>query len=270
MSDALLAWWQKQPRNERQDASLVKRIRRLYADRPLADVTADSVAEALACPVAGTYNRLVAIVLAALNIAKKRGWIADVPHIEMMANATKRDRFLTRAEWLRLRAELPPHQQDMAEFALATGLRRENVLGLEWSRVDLGRKVAWIYADQFKGRRNFSVPLSDVACDVIRRQVGNHDVYVFTYRGQRIKQPDVGFNRAAERAGLHDVTFHTLRHTWASWHVMAGTPLPVLQALGGWATIGMVQRYAHLAPDHVASWANNIAQPGQDQIKRTA
>lgn len=48
-----------------------------------------------------------------------------------------------------------------------------------------------------------------------------------------------------------DVHFHDLRHTWASWHVQAGTPLMVLKQLGGREHIEMVQKYAHLAPTHL-------------------
>jgi site-specific recombinase XerC len=48
-----------------------------------------------------------------------------------------------------------------------------------------------------------------------------------------------------------------LRHTWASWHVQNGTPLHILKELGGWATYEMVQRYAHLAPEHLAKFAGN-------------
>src|SRR5699024_477461 len=48
-----------------------------------------------------------------------------------------------------------------------------------------------------------------------------------------------------------------LRHTWASWHVQNGTPLAVLQELGGWRDLKMVLRYAHLAPGHLAPYAAN-------------
>ena len=54
-----------------------------------------------------------------------------------------------------------------------------------------------------------------------------------------------------------DFTWHGLRHTWAAWHVMSGTPLEVIQKLGGWADLKMVQQYAHLAPEYLASYANN-------------
>ena len=57
-----------------------------------------------------------------------------------------------------------------------------------------------------------------------------------------------------------------MRHTWASWHIMAGTSIEVLQKLGGWADLKMVLRYAHLAPDHLASYANNSKPRDLDAV----
>lgn len=54
-----------------------------------------------------------------------------------------------------------------------------------------------------------------------------------------------------------EVDWHTFRHTFASWHVMSGTPLEVLQKLGGWSDMRMLMKYAHLAPEFVARYANN-------------
>jgi hypothetical protein len=65
------------------------------------------------------------------------------------------------------------------------------------------------------------------------------------------------WHKACARAGIEDFTFHDLRHTWASWHVMNGTPLQVLQQLGGWHSLDMVLKYAHLAPGYVAEYAGN-------------
>jgi integrase len=52
-----------------------------------------------------------------------------------------------------------------------------------------------------------------------------------------------------------------LRHTWAIWHIQQGTPLYVLQELGGWAGPEMVQRYAHLSAEHLKVYADQLAQP---------
>ena len=62
-----------------------------------------------------------------------------------------------------------------------------------------------------------------------------------------------------KRAGLMDFRWHDLRHTWASWHAQSGTPLQVLQEMGGWETTEMVRRYAHLGAEHLAQHAARIA-----------
>jgi len=58
------------------------------------------------------------------------------------------------------------------------------------------------------------------------------------------------FNRARERAGLADLRFHDLRHTFASRLVQAGIPLYEVMHLTGHKSFEMVQRYSHLAPDY--------------------
>ena len=65
--------------------------------------------------------------------------------------------------------------------------------------------------------------------------------------------------KAVAQAGLVDFRWHDLRHTWASWHVQAGTPLHALQEMGGWSTMEMVQRYAHLSAAHLVDHAERIA-----------
>jgi len=57
---------------------------------------------------------------------------------------------------------------------------------------------------------------------------------------------------ALQRGDITDFHWHDLRHTWATWQRRTGTPTHELQRLGGWRTGAMVERYAHLAPDHLA------------------
>jgi|GEM_PF-6371244 len=51
-------------------------------------------------------------------------------------------------------------------FALATGLRRSNITDLEWSQIDMQRKVAWIHLEDAKARRAIGVALNESACKV--------------------------------------------------------------------------------------------------------
>ena len=99
------------------------------------------------------------------------------------------------------------------------------------------------------------------AMQVLKTQLGQHPQYVFCYKGQPIKQVGTKAWRAAlERAGIEDFRWHDLRHTFASWHVQNGTPLNVLQELGGWRDSEMVQRYAHLGMEHLQSYADRYSE----------
>jgi integrase len=62
-----------------------------------------------------------------------------------------------------------------------------------------------------------------------------------------------------KRAEIDNFRWHDLRHTWASRHVQSGTPLFALQELGGWESSEMVRRYAHLATDHLAPYADRLS-----------
>jgi integrase len=177
----------------------------------------------------------------------------------MLKEPTRRIRFLTRDEAQALLAALPEHLADMAAFSLATGLRASNVTGLQWSQVQLGRRLAWIHPDQAKARKAIPVPLNAEAVALISKQVGKHPKHVFSYRGKPIVQVSTkAWYAALERAGIADFRWHDLRHTCASWHVQNGTPLFALQELGGWASTEMVRRYAHLAADHLAPYAESL------------
>lgn len=214
----------------------------------------------------GTVRRVIGVVVAVLNAAVERGWLDRAPIRKSSKSVSKRIRWLSQAEADRLLVELPGHLADMAQFSLETGLRRANVTGLQWSQVDLVRRVAWIHPDQAKARKAITVPLSDTAVAVLRSQLSkkrNHDHVgcVFVYRGKPVHQTTTAaWKKALKRAGIREFRWHDLRHTWASWHVQRGTPLQVLKELGGWETLEMVQRYAHLSADHLAKWVAPLTQ----------
>lgn len=225
-----------------------------------------------------TVNRHLAQLSAVLHYAHKRRWLDNVPPIAKAPEPTRRVAWLTHEQAEQLLAELPPHLGAMAAFALATGLRETNVRLLTWQQVDTARAVAWFAADEMKAARAHSVPLNQEALVVLARQRGQHKKWVFpvphwepTQQGEKPrlvadaptgKISSAAWRKACTRAGLPWLRFHDLRHTWASWHVQSGTPLAVLQELGGWASLAMVQRYAHLGSSHVAQWAGNLSAGG--------
>ena len=183
-------------------------------------------------------------------------WIDRIPKFRMLQEPKRRIRFITREEWAKLKDELPPHLRRMATFAVETGLRRANVTGLKWSQVDLDRRIVWYHADEMKGRQAHPCPLSSAAVQVLR-ECPRDSLFVFTYRGSPVRQTgSTAWEAACKRAGIEDFRWHDLRHTWASWHVQEGTPLHVLQELGGWESAEMVRKYAHLTTGHLAEWVD--------------
>ncbi|MBK5964355.1 integrase [Thiocystis minor] len=218
-----------------------------------------------------TINRTLAMIRVILRRAERKWrWIDRAPAISLLPEPRRRIRWLTREEANRLIAELPEHLADMVRFSLATGLREANVTGLEWNQIDLERRVAWVHADQAKAKKAIGIPLNRDAVLVLRRWQGRHPTRVFCYplkrNGIAVLMPidkagTAAWRKALQRAGIEQFRWHDLRHTWASWHVQSGTPLNVLQELGGWESSEMVQRYAHLAPEHLSEHASRIETP---------
>jgi integrase len=222
-------------------------------------ITRDRLAEGVSH---ASVNRMLEVLRALLKRAERDWeWIEKAPHVRMLKEPKRRVRWLTREEANRLLIELPKHLAQMTRFTLATGLRATNVSRLEWAQVDMARHCAWIHPDQAKARKAIPVPLNAEAISVLKEQEGLHPDYVFVYKGKPVTQPNNhAWRKALIRAGIESFRWHDLRHTWASWHIQQGTPLYVLQELGGWASVEMVRRYAHLSATHLKRYADQLAQ----------
>jgi integrase len=188
-----------------------------------------------------------------------------IPKVPMYRPRPGEPRWLTKAQYRRLRAKLPtPHLKLAADLAVQTGLRMRAQAKLEWSRVDLKRRRAWVPGYQMKGgKKPLGLPLSTEAVRILkalRREGGKDAIYVHLWNGEPVDDFNTqAFKDAVAAAGVGPLRWHDLRHTWASWHVQAGTSLHELMQLGGWASYAMVLRYAHLAPDHLARAAERLA-----------
>ena len=264
---AALDWWESHAQHKRSaedDRLRLRWVTQHLSRAPLPRIDTDLLTRLRETKRAGgaasaTANRHLAVVSAVLHHAHARGWIAAVPKIPYTAEPRGRLEWLTRDEACALCCRLPLHLGAMALLTLATGLRRANVTALEWSQIDLSRRVAWIHPDQAKSGQPLAVPLNADAMAVLELQRGEHFRWVFTYRARPVRETGTkAWYAALADIGRARFPWHGLRHTWASWHVMAGTPLEVLQRLGGWASLDMVLRYAHLAPGYIAHYADRV------------
>lgn len=207
-----------------------------------------------------TVNRHMAWLRSMLIAARDQwGWISHVPKVPMYRETKPEPRWVTRKEFERLADALPEYLERCARFAVLTGVRAGPIRSLEWKQVDMRKRVLVIRVSQSKNAKPLRVPLGKQAMDLLR-ECRSKNPYVFTKDGQQVPVEMVNraWRRACKKANLPGLRFHDLRHTWASWHVQNGTPLHVLQTLGGWSSITMVQRYAHLAPTDVDKWARSL------------
>lgn len=239
-----------------------------------------------------SIDRMMTTVSAVLNFAQRRGDLTHKSTLPKYNPKLKEPRFLTEAQFARLLPELPAHAQLWARFAVLTLLRMRAMLGLTWSRVDFRRRVAWIPADQQKGGKPFTFPLSDAAVQVLKQvkalQAAEYAAYVarlqaryqrspshphhgkplppppehvFTYKLKPVDNANTRFFQAAcVRAGVPWCTWHTLRHTGASWATQNGVSLDQRMRLGGWEDSRMALRYSHLEDTHVHAAAEVVAQ----------
>lgn len=211
-----------------------------------------------------TVDRYMALVRAILRKCRDEWGMLDLaPKVPMYGKKGKspKHRYLSEEEFERLVHELPPHLKLAARLAVLTGLRMRAMLQLTWDRIDLERKVARIPAEHQKNGELLGIPLSSAAVHILEglRQLNPHGTHVFQWKGKPVDDCNgKAFKDAAARAGIPELRWHDLRHTFASWALQRGVTLAELQQLGGWKSYTMVLVYAHLAPTHLLAAAEKV------------
>lgn len=256
----------------------IDKLNRLLDGAPLQEIDRDNILRIRAVLARQTHNgkpmkpssvnRVLAELRKILNRCVTDWQMLDAaPKVPLFRLQKTEPIWATRDQIHSLLGVLPTHSRDMALLACSTGMRRCEVTRMQRSHVDLNRATAYVPAMNAKNDNARVVPLNADAIAVLkpwmdgdRSKAKTHDpVYVFSFRGHApIKQLATRmWRRACKEVGMVGFTFHKLRHTWASWQLQGGTPLSHLQELGGWKSFEMVQRYAHLAPGHLAQYASN-------------
>jgi len=185
-----------------------------------------------------------------------------------------RQRFLSQEEAARLLETLrqrSPQVARIATMSLYGGLRLSEVLGLTWSNVDLKNGI--IMAQDTKNYESRPIFITDPIRTVLAElSLGTPDELLFKSKtGNPVQWLSKSFAATVSELKLNEgisdrrerVCFHSLRHTHASWAVMAGVPLYVVGKALGHRTLTMTARYSHLAPDSCKSAFEAVAQSGK-------
>ncbi|HIJ69389.1 MAG TPA: site-specific integrase, partial [Deltaproteobacteria bacterium] len=182
----------------------------------------------------------------------------------------KRLRFLTEDEITSLLQECHKHLRPIVICALNTGMRKGEILSLEWSQIRNG----FIYLQKTKNNEARQIPINDTLGTLfadMKRAQGPGAKHIFTFaKGEHKLSADgpvrerkgpaplpemvqnvrTAFVGALDRAGIKNFRFHDLRHTFASHMVMRGASLKDLQELLGHKSMSMLLRYTHLTQEH--------------------
>jgi len=194
-----------------------------------------------------TVQKELSTLKAIINKAHREGRIMSVPSFPRAKTQQGRCRWLTVDEERRLLNVAAPHLRSLIAFAVDTGGRRSELLKLDWRRVDLERGL--VTFTKTKNGEDRTLRLTERALSILRNLEPKSSGPVFTYHGKAIHDTNSSFANARKKAGIDDIRFHDLRHTFASRLVQQGVSLYEVMHLTGHKSVSMVQRYAHLAPD---------------------
>lgn len=168
-------------------------------------------------------------------------------------------RYLSADEWAGLRDAAPPWLRPILAVAVGTGARLKEVVSLTWGDYDKAAGQLYIGGVDSKTGRGRTVPVSEFVRQVLEgvpRRL--RSPFIFTDSASEphtSNEARLRVGRACKAlmvaVGIDDATFHTLRHTCASWLVQNGAPLLEVQKLLGHSTPVVTQRYAHLSPEHL-------------------
>jgi len=203
-----------------------------------------------------TINRELATLKKAFNLARREWeWCTDNPvcRVSMERENNTRDRWLTVDEETHLLNAAAPWLRELMLFAVHSGMRMGEILGLTWAGVDLFRRIVTVFKSKNGERR--SIPLNQTALDLLKHKAGSRSVeteLVFPSNAQtRLNASNISrsLNLALEKAKMTNFHFHDLRHTCATRMVQAGVDLYKVQRLLGHKSPIMTQRYAHHYPE---------------------
>lgn len=227
-----------------------------------------------------TINKGLQIVRHILNLAAgewmdEHGltWLAAAPKIKLLSIKDARKPYpLNWQEQDKLFAELAPHLKEMALFAANTGCRDQEVCRLRWEWEvevpipEMG-SVFIIPGEFTKNSEERLVVLNHTAKEVINRQRGNHSEFVFTYEGNPIgRMINSGWKNARKKAGLPQVWFHDLRHTFGSRLRAAGVSFEDRQDLLGHKSSRITTHYSSAELLNLWEAANKVCTDHQRPV----
>ncbi len=216
---------------------------------------------------AGTINRELAVISAAVSEARLRGHIENRPDelVKFLKGPERAVRGITIEEEKTLLGTCSPDLRGIIIVALHTGMRRSEILRLEWADIDLHKRM--ITLELGKSGEPRYVPINDVAHQAFQetpKSLGEKAKLVFGHWKDSALQSS--FDRAKRRVGLK-VTFHQFRHTFATRLIEAGVNVRVVQRLLGHHSLEVTERYLHVADGATLEAVQRLTKQGSGETQ---
>lgn len=243
---------QTNKRSWKTDKSLLKSLVAFFGDFYLDEITSQHVelykARRLTKHVTrSTVNRELAILRKMLNLAVEWGYLENGKGVRFKLFSEKgnfKERILSKEEEKRLFESSSGHLRPVLVIALQTGMRLGEILSLRWDQVDLEERM--IRVERTKSGKLRFVPVNDVLLEELlrlKRERGKGDE-IFPWKSVK-----TSFKGACKRAGIEDLRFHDLRHTFATRLVKRGVDLITVKELLGHSSVTVTERYTHSFKD---------------------
>ena len=215
-----------------------------------------------------TINYEIKTIRSILNFGIKHGLCRNNPTQDVPAlkvNDSKRPRFLDSAEVELFLAASPPDLYPIFYTFINTGLRKGELINLQWCDIDLKRAKLSIRKKDFwvPKTKERDVPLHKGMIELLKELMPKGvkpTEFVFGsdpgFLGRNLRKNLISI---AKKADIENFTkIHSLRHTFASHLIMKGVDLPTVQKLLGHSDIQTTMIYAHLAPDHLVDAVDKL------------
>lgn len=221
---------------------------------------------------ARSLQYILATVRQTWNHARRNGRVSgDSPtkSISIPKVDNRRVRFLSHKEAETLLEALKKEDSlthNLALLSLHTGLRVGEMASLQWSHIDTEHGTIRVMDPKSgRGRTVFMTDRVKAMFDRMKRSEPEAIVFI-RGNGDPVKEMPRTFKEVVKALGLNEgitdarqkVVAHTLRHSYASWHAMAGTDIYTLKELLGHSVIQMTERYSHLSPGTLQRATRNL------------
>jgi integrase len=168
--------------------------------------------------------------------------------VKLLKGEVKRVRFLMPDEIQKLLSNCADHLKPIVTVALHTGMRKGELLNLQWDQVNFDQRIISILNTKNHERRD--IPMNETVKTTLK-EMERKSPYVFCNGdGGNFLNVRRSFETALRKSGIENFRFHDLRHTFASNLVMEGVDIMTVKELMGHKDLTMTLRYAHLAPNH--------------------